>query len=344
MAKKEFKMNNEQKAKYAELFTTALDTMEGANYTKPWVAPNHGEPMNFEHKKAYKGMNNFFLTLLCAINGWEVPYFLTFKQITEMGLSLNMKTNQDGMPVFKDSGMPEFEKSFPVVKKLYNVYHNHEKITFEEYDQLTEEEKNECRWLSALRTYPEFNISQTNFAEKFPEKWKKLTQLPPHTYEAGKTDAVLERMIMGGEWRCKIEFKGHECYYSPSEDKICLPERSHFLGDAMFYATALHEMAHSTAPDVNREVKGHFGEEDYAMEEFVAELSSACVCSMLGIGKLLDENHIAYVQNWRQALRDDKDFIPKVIDNVQSATNFILRKYDAIAKEMQGPTALPLAA
>ena len=344
MAKKQFTMNDSQKAKYAELFTTALDTMEDANYTKPWVSPNHGEPMNYKHKKAYRGMNNFFLTLLCSLKGWEVPFFLTFDQLTDMGLTLKIKTGEDGMPVFKDNGLPKFEDSFPVVKMLPFFYKDGKRLTPQEYDELTDEEKDECRRFFSMRAFPEFNLSQTDFAEKFPEKWAALTAMPEHDYAHGTTDAVLEKMIIDGAWRCKIEFGGHECYYMPKKDKICLPQRSQFLGDHAFYATALHEMAHSTAPDVKRELKGHFGDEDYAMEEFVAELTSACVCSMLGIGKLLDENHVAYVQNWRKALRDDKDFIPKVIDNVQKATNYILRKYDAIRKEMEGPLALPMAA
>jgi antirestriction protein ArdC len=86
-----------------------------------------------------------------------------------------------------------------------------------------------------------------------------------------------------------------------------------------------------------------FGDEKYAIEEFVAELTAASVCSMLGLGKLLDKNHIAYVQNWRQALREQQDIIPKVIDHIQKATNYILRYYDKVAKELH-PLELPLAA
>ena len=343
MAKKVFQMNDSQKAKYAELFTAALDTMEAAHYTKPWVAPHHGQPMNYKHKKAYRGSNDFFLTLLCSIKGWETPYFLTFKQATEMGLSLNMRTDKDGLPVFNDKGMPCFEQSFPVVKMLPNFYKDGKKITAKEYDELDEDEKAECRKFFSMHSFPEFNLSQTNFKEKFPEKWEALNAIPEHDYKEGTRDEVLERMIMQGEWRCKIEFKAHESYYDPKNDLIRLPERSQFLGDEMFYGVAIHEMAHSTAPDVKRELGGVFGTESYAKEEFVAELTSACVCSMLGIGKLLDENHIAYVQNWRQALRDDKDFIPQVIDQVQSATNYILRHYDKVAKAMN-PVALPMAA
>jgi uncharacterized protein YllA (UPF0747 family) len=47
------------------------------------------------------------------------------------------------------------------------------------------------------------------------------------------------------------------------------------------------------------------------------------------------------VNNWRQAIRDDKDFIPQVIDHVQKATNYILRKYDEVNKAMH-PLMLPM--
>lgn len=342
MAKKQFTMNNQQKQKYAELFVKALDEMEGAEYKKPWVQPHHGTPMNYEHKKPYRGCNDFFLALLCAVRGWQVPMFLTYKQIGEMGLTLNVETDKDGMAVLKESGMPEFEKAFPVVKKITNVYHNGEKITFDDYDALSQDEKDECRWSSYLKVYAEWNISQTNFKEVYPDKWAALTSLPEHDYEEGAKDEVLERIICQGEWRCPIRFGGSRAFYMPGEDRIQLPERRAFRGDEVFYQTALHEMAHSTAPDMKREAKGSFGSEDYAMEEFVAELTSASVCSMLGIGKLLDENHIAYVQSWRRALKSDKDFIPKVIDQVQSATNYILRRYDDVRKSEK--PALKMAA
>jgi antirestriction protein ArdC len=136
---------------------------------------------------------------------------------------------------------------------------------------------------------------------------------------------------------------GHTSHYNPSEDHIRIPDRSQFLGDERYYATVIHEMAHSTAKECKRSFSGPFGSDGYALEEFVAELSAACVCSMLGIGKLLDENHVAYVQNWRKALREDKDVIPKVIDHVQSCTNYILTRYEAVRKELN-PLALPMAA
>ena len=340
---KELKMNDKQKQKYAELFIAALDTMEAGKYEMPWVSAHHGRPANYEHRKPYKGMNDFLLTLLCSLKGWETPYFLTFKQIQKLELDLNLRM-KDGMPFIDEkTGCPKYEQSFPVVKVLPTFYRNGERITAKEYDELTPEEQQECRKWFNMHAYAEFNIEQTNFKELFPEKWEALTAVPEHDYKVGTRDDVLEAIICGGKWRCPILFGGHEAFYSPKEDHIRLPERSRFLGDERFYSAAIHEMAHSTAKDCGRTEQGMFGDEKYAIEEFVAELTAASVCSMLGLGKLLEKNHIAYVQNWRQALREDMDIIPHVIDAIQKATNYILRCYDKVAKELH-PLALPMAA
>lgn len=340
MAKKKEKpnglrMNDSQKQKYAELFISALETMESAEWNKPWVAPHQGRPANLEYKKPFKGSNRFFLSLLCSMRGWKTPFFLTFDQATEMGLKLNMIYDKDGCPEFNDKGLPMFERPFPVLKRLYNIYHDGVKIKPKEYDELDDEEKEKCHWRPYDKFFYEFNLEQTNFKEVYPEKWEKLTAIPEHDYADGVKDDVLEHIIMEDNWRCPIRFEGHQAYYAPGGDYVCLPDRAQFLGDEKFYGTALHEMAHSTAPDVKREAKGTFGSEDYAMEEFVAELTSASVCSILGIGKLLDEQHIAYVASWRKALKDDKDFIPKVIDSVQAATNYILKFYEETQKAME---------
>lgn len=339
-SKKGLRMNDNQKAKYAELFIGALETMESAKWSKPWVAPHQGLPANLEYKKPFKGSNRFFLSMLCAMKGWKTPFFITFDQATEMGLQLNMVYGKDGMPELNDKGLPVFERPFPVLKRLFNVYKDGVKLTMKEYDELDEEEKEKCHKAFYDKFFNEFNLEQTNFAEVYPEKWAKLTEIPKHDYQDGIKDEVLERIIMENQWRCDIRFEGHQAFYAPGDDHISLPERSQFLGDEKFYGTALHEMAHSTAPDVKRDLGGMFGTESYAMEEFVAELTSASVGSILGIGKLLDQNHLAYVASWRKALKDDKDFIPKVIDSVQSATNYILRHYEKVQKQMEQPLAI----
>lgn len=352
--KKLTEMTDRMKAKYAELFINAINEMEQAAWTKPWVAPSNGLPCNlYRQSSPYKGVNHFLLRMLCSLKGWETPYFVTFNEMTDEekkygGLSLrsHLKLDGNGMPEFDKQGLPVMERegSFPVWKFLPRIKDKDGNIISQyDYDQMTEDEQKECRTFFMLRVYYVWNLDQTDFADVYPEAYKQMTQ-PEHDYRATTIDPVLEVMIMQpGMWRCPIEFGGHAAFYQPSKDRVQLPKREKFLSDEAFYGTALHEMAHSTAKELKRSQTGFFGDEDYAMEEFIAELTSACVCSMLGVGKMLDEQHIAYVRSWRKALTEQNDFIPKVIDHVQRATNYILRRYDEIYNRMGLPKMLPAA-
>ena len=353
--KKLTEMTDRMKEKYAELFINALNSMEASDWQKPWVSANNGIPCNLYRKnQPYRGVNHFLLKLLCTLEGWETPYFVTFNEMTDaekkfggLRLTETLKLDDMGMPEFDKDGMPVVVRpgSFPVFKFLPRFRDKDGNMLSQyDYEQLTEEEKQECRTFFKLFNYYVWNIDQTNFKEVYPEAYEEMTTVQGHEYKQTTLDPVLEQMIMQGEWRCPIEFGGKSAHYSPSQDHIRLPKRENFLSDELFYGTALHEMAHSTAMELKRSQDGSFGSEEYAMEEFVAELTSACVCSMLGVGKLLDEQHLSYVDNWRQAIRTKDDFIPKVIDQVQRATNYILRRYEGIAASMQLPKMLGAAA
>lgn len=349
-------MSNSEKEKYAELFMSRLDTMEAKAYQLPWVSPRNGSPCNvYRRNKPYRKSNAFFLTMLCEDRGYETPFFLTKTQLKNedgnlrfKGLQVNSELllDENGLPAIDDKGMPQmtFEKRFPVVyyMKRYKDKDGN-KISEDEYYALSAEEQQECRSWWFQDVYLVYNLDQTNFKELYPEVYAEMTKVPEHDYKQGERDEVLDAMILGGKWRCPILIGGHSSHYSPSDDHIRLPKREAFLGDEKFYSAAIHEMAHSTAKELGRKGGSLFATEGYALEEFVAELTAACVCSRLGIGKLLDDNHMAYVQGWRRALREDKNVIPLVIDNVQKASNYIFDRYEQVRKELH-PLALPLAA
>ena len=341
--KKLLEMSDSAKKKYAELFTKALANMEQAQWQKPWVQPHSGMACNLYRKdKPYRGVNEFILNMLCGIMGWNTPYFVTMKQMDDenlkySGLQLNKvepKFDKDGMPLFDKDGNLRYkcEESFPVFKYLPKIYDKDgNKVTLEDYDAMTDEEKAECKRFFSLFVYSVWNIDQTDFATVYPDAYKEMTEVPKHDYETMERDEALERMITMGGWICPILFGGTSAHFAPSEKHIRLPKRETFLGDAVFYATAIHEMAHSTKIELKRSEENTVGvtsEDKYAYEELVAELTSAVVCSTLGIGKLLDSQHLTYVESWRKHLRDDKDFIVRVIDDVQKATNYILRVYE----------------
>ena len=262
--KKLTEMSDKAKAKYAEVFVKALENMEGAKWQKPWVQPHNRVACNLYRKdKPYRGVNDFLLNLLVDISGWETPYFLTMKQMDDetlkySGLSLNKvepKFGKDGMPLFDKEGNLRYkcEESFPVFKYLpYVKDKDGNIITLEQYDALTDEEKEGCKKRFNLRVYPEWNIDQTDFKEKYPDAYKAMTQTPAHDYKMLERDEALERMITMGGWICPILFGGTSAHFSPREKHIRLPKRDTFLGDAVFYATAIHEMAHSTKIELKR--------------------------------------------------------------------------------------------
>lgn len=336
------RMSDGMRDKYAELIATALESMETSGYTKPWVSPHMGTPCNLYRKtKPYKGMNAFMLTMLMELRGFETPYFITKNQMkgedyTYNGLTANatLMLDESGCAVLDDKGMPKLnvEKRFPVI--FFKPIHKDEDgqiVSDEDYETLSFDEKQRCRTFFYQSSYQVYNIDQTDFATVYPDVYKKMTATPPHEYKEGTRDEVLEKII-GGEWICPILLGGHESFFNATRKEIRLPRREAFLGDQEFYGAALHEMAHSVARELELDVPGApFGSEDYAMDELKAELSSAIMCSMLGIGKLLNKNSIAYVQSWKGVLRTKKDVVPVVLDAAQRIVNFFMKKYDEVA-------------
>ena len=118
-------------------------------------------------------------------------------------------------------------------------------------------------------------------------------------------------------------------FYAPAMDKVILPLREQFTGDEVYYATAFHELTHSTghASRLNRFAAGmtFFGDESYSKEELVAELGSAAILHLLGIetdGTV--QNNAAYIQNWIRALRNDKRLIVSAAGKAGKAVELIV--------------------
>ena len=125
---------------------------------------------------------------------------------------------------------------------------------------------------------------------------------------------------------------GGRAFYSPREDYIMVPEAGAFVTTADFWATTIHEHAHwSGAKDrLNREgiVKfTGFGSEAYAYEELVAEIGSAFTCAHLGVKREgLMDNHVAYLANWKKALKDDPTVIQRAANEAGKVMRYLIDK------------------
>ena len=56
-------------------------------------------------------------------------------------------------------------------------------------------------------------------------------------------------------------------------------------------------------------MSGRFGSDTYAVEELVAELGAAFLCSDVGITQEPRTDHAQYIKHWLQVIKDDKKAI-----------------------------------
>jgi len=129
----------------------------------------------------------------------------------------------------------------------------------------------------------------------------------------------------------EIRHGGTRAFYRHSDDFIQMPERELFLGSATsspteaYYATLLHELTHWTGHDkrCDRQFGERFGNEAYAMEELVAELGAAFLCTDVGISAELRPDHAQYIDHWLKVLKADKKAIFTAASQAAKAADFL---------------------
>jgi antirestriction protein ArdC len=92
-----------------------------------------------------------------------------------------------------------------------------------------------------------------------------------------------------------IRHEGNQACYVPCKDEILMPAKAAFRSIDAYYAVLAHELTHASGhPDrLNRDLRGRFGSEAYAMEELVAELGSAFLMADLGLSATPRSDHAA---------------------------------------------------
>ena len=321
---------------FADLMIEKIEEVSD-NPSKRWVSvAGHGFPQNVEGR-LYQGMNSLILYLLCEKRNYVTPVFMTF---------LQAKTQE--LNVLKG------QKAFPVLYWDFSIKNeNGSKIKIHEYNSLSDELKKEYKVIPYTKEYWVFNVDQTNYAEKYPEKWEELKQkfaVAELKDENGMLSCtVLDRMLQEDAWLCPIDSSIRDrSFYRPSEDKIFIPHKGQFYSGEMFYSTLIHEMAHSTGADTRcaREIKNKFGDAKYAKEELVAECVAAVTCHSLGIVNGIQDENAQYLKNWLAAIREEPKFLYSVLAEVGKASTMIHNEVSkmelAAAKDVSTETAIDL--
>lgn len=318
--------------RFTAMMIERMQQMKETGWKKGWIGGESGYaglPQNVGGRN-YSGSNSFFLQLHTAAMGYQLPVYLTFKQ------AHNLKAH-----ILKG------EKAFPVVYwDMLVKDRDGRRISSDEYRAMTKEERQRLEAIPFVKSFPVYNVAQTNLAEIQPERMQKLLdrfKVPElRDTEGMYAHAALDRMVQTQQWLCPIQAdkRVDGAFYSPSQDRIVVPMKAQFnigsmpeetyRGGMEYYSTMLHEMTHSTmTPErLNRETGGRFGDPKYAKEELVAELTAAMISHSMGFDSKVTDNSAAYLDSWIGTLKQEPKFIVSVMADVNRASDLILDHVD----------------
>lgn len=263
------------------------------SWRKPWssdhMANNVMRPLRW-NDVPYTGINVLVLWATAAENGFQSPYWMTFKQASEIGASIRKGS------------------------KSTQVIYAH-KFSKEEQGENGE---SILKSIPYLKAYNVFNASQI---EGLPEDYYNLPK-PKINNPISRIEAL---EVFFTNTRAEI-YTGTKAAYYSLKDKIEMPPLESFIDTPSYYSTLAHELTHWTkhSTRLDRDMgKTRFGDEGYAKEELVAELGSCFLAADLGIEPELRKDHSAYIQSWLQVLKNDKRFIFSAASHAQKAVEFI---------------------
>ena len=269
--------------------------------TVPWEKPWDGQgrtPINGKSGKRYRGINYLNLYMKAEEKGYNDPRWMTFRQISEIGGTV--RKDEHGMPI-------EYWIFEEKVK---------DKDGKQVYDDNGKEVTRELHPPAVIHSVV-FNIEQT---EGIP-----LYQRPVHEWEP------LERAenIIRANKVPVFHDQDDKNYYSPLKDEIHLTPKNSFPDKEAYYATAIHEVGHSTGHNsrLARDMSGGFGSQSYAKEELRAEIASFMLCNDLDISPdKQNKQHAAYIGSWIEALKDDYNEIFRAAADAEKICDYLYEK------------------
>ncbi|USN15572.1 DNA primase [Brevundimonas phage vB_BpoS-Kikimora] len=276
-------------------------------WSKPWTARGSALalPRNIEGR-AYRGANTFWLWMEQEAKGYAEPVWMTFKQAKARGGSV--RKGEKGTPVFF-------------------------------WSRTTKEDAATGETTSRFfaKVYTVFNIAQCEGVE-LPEA--APASILPEAERIAAADALI--VATGAE----VRHGGSKAFYTPTFDRIHLPAFADFINADGYYSTAFHELGHWTGAEhrLNRTFGREFGDEAYAFEELVAELTAAFVCASQGFASVERDDHAAYIGHWAARIRSNPKAFIQACTKAQTAADYILKAAEAdAAQEPQGEAAEALA-
>lgn len=292
-------MNND-KAKEVQLALTAqtVEDMRGdkpLQWTKTWTEAMgvDGLAYNGTTGKRYRGGNIFWLALAAWQAGYESSAWGTFKQWKAIGAHPR-KGEHGTVAIF-----------WKLLKRT---------ATVDTPDGPQEVEKN----IPMLRHFTVFNFDQLEIEDQelFDSRAKvtKVVVDPDATYPGEAWfEAIGAVMVVGSP------------SWSPSKDVIAMPALASFDSPEEYATTKAHEHGHWTGHKdrLNRPKHTKWGDDAYAYEELVAELTAVLFAGHFGLEHVTQENHRAYLAHWASQLTEDPGALWTAATKASAAFEFL---------------------
>ncbi|WP_375414137.1 ArdC family protein [uncultured Bradyrhizobium sp.] len=262
------------------------------------VRPWH-QPWNADHLQGrislprryngvpYRGVNVIALWMEALAKGYSAPCWMTFKQALDLG-SCVRKGEHGSLTVYADS-----------IRRM-------------------EEGKEEPTEIHFLKGYIVFNVEQI---DGLAAGYYDRPEAPRETVEA-----IVHAESFFRATGATIVHGGNRACYVQRTDTVHMPCLDTFRDAESYYATLAHECTHWTMHPtrLNRSFeRKRWGDEGYAMEELVAELGAAFLCTELQLTPEIREDHASYIANWLQVLKNDNRAIFTAASHAQRAADFV---------------------
>lgn len=291
---------------YQEVTNRIIKLLEEG--TIPWTqlfkTSEYGFAQNYFTKHRYTGINWFLLNFL---TDYEVPYYLTWKQIQKQGGTI-IKGSQAERIYYVNFYYTDKDGNKLSPEQVRNAEQNNIPVKKHPY----------------LRRYNVFNITCIEGIE-----WEKPSLEKQEIRPIQRCEALLDAM----EETPKIQFIDEgQAYYFPRLDLVNMPKLQQFAqhGAEAYYRVLFHELIHWTGHESRLARKGIIlgqGKDEviYAEEELLAELGACMLSSLTNIQEEnLLQNSAAYLQSWLNCMKEDKRFIFRVAPQAELAVKYIL--------------------
>lgn len=299
---------NKARQNLIDMYIKSLEEDE-IPFEKMWMTK---QPINAISNKKYRGVNNLILSFVSSERNYKDNRWCTYNQIKSHNWKFKGDVKGQGVCI-------EYWTKYNIKdKKIYSL------SEYEKVIKNNPEAEKDFRII--IKNAVVFNADLIDGISK---------QVENDDEEKIKTSDFIDNIInnLGVIY---IE-KGDMAYYVPATDEVVIPPSYTFKNEYAYYATQLHELAHSTGNKnrLNRQIENSFGSLEYAKEELRAEISSSFLMQKLGLE--YDErhlkNHKAYIQNWIKIIKDKPSELFKAISDADKIVDYL--EEHSVKKEYQ---------